>query len=89
MNRRALLGVFGALVLAGCGTIDGSGACVKPLSGRTYDYCLNFRNSGGRTGEAICTEQQGAWSPGMTCQSLGYTKECRANSWFKPASTCI
>ncbi|MBL8923553.1 MAG: hypothetical protein JNJ54_32160 [Myxococcaceae bacterium] len=87
---KGLLVVLAALVAAcGGGALDGSGACVKELSGRPDHYCLNFRNQGSRTGESICTDQRGDWLAGITCQSLGYTKECRPNSWFKPSSACV
>lgn len=85
---RLLVLLIVALFAAACGPA-GSGACIKDLSGRSYDYCLNFHDTTEKTGEKICTDQTGSWTAGTTCQALGYTKECRPNSWFQPSSTCI
>ncbi len=82
-----VLGLTLACVLGGCGgNDDGSGACED-----SYDsnyYCHNFHDVGDQTGEDICTGQDGSWTAGSSCSSLGYTTECSNGSWVKPSGTC-
>lgn len=83
-----LLLIASMALLACGGATAGSGACVEDVVGRSFELCLNFHDTATQTGKDLCTAQAGVWTPGTTCEALGFTKECSANAWVKPASPC-
>jgi hypothetical protein len=93
MRMLSVLTLVGLGLIFACGDGDGSGACEKSASGN--DYCLNFKDettgigdAAPRTGEEICSEQDGSWTADSSCQDLGYDTECSTGSFVKPSGSC-